>query len=178
MTGQVEARQMKTRYRTASLLMATLLRLTLLMALVITLLSSSNQILASETPPRPYIYTPSSTANPHEYALVFFFRSDCSYCHSFAPKLQQLAAQTGTYTYAFSLDNQGIPGFEVPIPATPDIASTFFDDPRNVTVPASFLINVNTRKFVRLTVGDVSQTQLQQSYRHSLNDPLVIASMQ
>lgn len=116
--------------------------------------------------------------NPNDYALVFFFRSDCPYCHQFAPKLKQLAAQTGTYTYAFSLDNQGISGFEVPIPTTPDIASTFFENPRSVTVPASFLINVNTRKFVRLTVGDVTQAQLQQSYSNSLNDPQVIASMQ
>jgi hypothetical protein len=58
-------------------------------------------------------------ANPNDYALVFFFRSDCPFCHQFAPKLKQLAAQTGTYTYAFSLDNQGIAGFEVPIPVYP-----------------------------------------------------------
>ena len=107
-------------------------------------------------------------ANPNDYALVFFFRSDCPFCHQFAPKLKQLAAQTGTYTYAFSLDNQGI---------APDIAATFFENPRSVTVPATFLINVNTRKFVRLTVGDVTSSQLQQSYLQSLNDPQVIASM-
>jgi len=118
-----------------------------------------------------------TAANPNDHALVFFFRSDCPYCHQFAPKLAQLAAQTGTYTYAFSLDNHGIPGFEVPMPSTPDIASTFFANPRSVTVPASFLINVNTRKFVRLTVGDVTSAQLQQSYLQSLNDPQVIASM-
>lgn len=118
-----------------------------------------------------------AAANPNDYALVFFFRSDCPYCHQFAPKLKQLAAQTGTYTYAFSLDNQGIAGFEVPIPSTPDIAATFFENPRSVTVPATFLINVNTRKFVRLTVGDVTYAQLQQSYLQSLNDPLVIESM-
>lgn len=114
---------------------------------------------------------------PHDYALVFFFRSDCRYCHQFAPKLKQLAAQAGMYIYAFSLDNQGIPGFEVPIPVTPDIAGTFFNNPRNVTVPASFLINVNSRKFVRLTVGDVTRAQLQQSYHHSLNDPRVMDSL-
>jgi type-F conjugative transfer system pilin assembly thiol-disulfide isomerase TrbB len=118
-----------------------------------------------------------TTANPNDYALVFFFRSDCPFCHKFAPKLKQFSAQTGTYTYAFSLDNQGISGFEVPIPSTPDIATTFFENPRSVTVPATFLINVNTRKFVRLTVGDVTSAQLQQSYIQSLNDPLVIESM-
>lgn len=118
-----------------------------------------------------------NTANPADYAFVFFFRSDCPYCHQFAPKLQQLSMQTGTFTYAFSLDNKGIAGFEVPIPSTPDIAATFFDNPRSVTVPATFLINVHTRKFVRLTVGDVTTAQLQQSYFESLNDPHVIASM-
>ena len=158
-------RLMNTLQRAAALLMVT------------GLLSFSGLAVASQTLPLSSMGN-AQAANPHDYALVFFFRSDCPYCHQFAPKLLQLAAQTGTYTYAFSLDNQGIPGFEVPIPATPDIASTFFDNPRSVTVPASFLINVNTRKFVRLTVGDVSQAQLQQSYLHSLNDPLVIASMQ
>lgn len=118
-----------------------------------------------------------NAANPADYALVFFFRSDCPYCHQFAPKLQQLSIQTGTFTYAFSLDNKGIAGFEVPIPSTPDIAATFFENPRSVTVPATFLINVHTRKFVRLTVGDVTTAQLQQSYFESLNDPQVIASM-
>lgn len=127
---------------------------------------------------RPINHTTQQAANPADYALVFFFRSDCPYCHQFAPKLQQLAAQTGTFTYAFSLDNKGIPGFEVPIPSTPDIATTFFENPRSVIVPATFLINVNTRKFVRLSVGDVSHAQLQQSYLQSLNDPLVIASLQ
>ena len=157
-------------------LMNTLQRAAVLL-MVTGLLSFNGLAVASQTLPLSSTDN-AQAANPHDYALVFFFRSDCPYCHKFAPKLQQLAAQTGTYTYAFSLDNQGIPGFEVPIPATPDIASTFFDNPRSVTVPASFLINVNTRKFVRLTVGDVSQAQLQQSYLNSLNDPLVIASMQ
>ncbi|WP_229381069.1 type-F conjugative transfer system pilin assembly thiol-disulfide isomerase TrbB [Shewanella psychropiezotolerans] len=164
-------RRMDTRRRRTTLLMITLLMVWLLLPL-------SRPALADHTQPFPSTGALSSAANPHDYALVFFFRSDCPYCHSFAPKLQQLAAQTGTYTYAFSLDNQGIPGFEVPIPITPDIASTFFEHPRDVTVPASFLINVNTRKFVRLTVGDVSQAQLQHSYLNSLNDPIVIASMQ
>lgn len=132
-------------------------------------------LLAFQTHATP-VRTPNA-ANPADYALVFFFRSDCPYCHQFAPKLQQLSMQTGTFTYAFSLDNKGIAGFEVPIPSTPDIAATFFENPRSVTVPATFLINVHTRKFVRLTVGDVTTAQLQQSYFESLNDPQVIASM-
>ncbi|EHC04209.1 type-F conjugative transfer system pilin assembly thiol-disulfide isomerase TrbB [Shewanella sp. PP-He15 brown] len=141
---------------------------TLIIGIFTLLLSSLGHTATMDTP---------VAANPNDYALVFFFRSDCPYCHQFAPKLKQLAAQTGTYTYAFSLDNQGIAGFEVPIPSTPDIAATFFENPRSVTVPATFLINVNTRKFVRLTVGDVTSSQLQQSYLQSLNDPQVIASM-
>lgn len=141
---------------------------------IITLLLLTT-LLAFQTHATP-VRTPNA-ANPADYALVFFFRSDCPYCHQFAPKLQQLSMQTGTFTYAFSLDNKGIAGFEVPIPSTPDIAATFFENPRSVTVPATFLINVHTRKFVRLTVGDVTTAQLQQSYFESLNDPQVIASM-
>lgn len=149
----------------------TFIKYTLLAAMALLLSTSSHAQSRTSTHNQQAV-------NPADYALVFFFRSDCPYCHQFAPKLQQLAAQTGTFTYAFSLDNKGIPGFEVPIPPTPDIASTFFENPRNITVPATFLINVNTRKFVRLSVGDVSAAQLQQSYQQSLNDPLVVASLQ
>lgn len=113
-----------------------------------------------------------------QYAMVFFFRSDCTYCHRFAPKLKQFTQNQTLTTYAFTLDGGSLPEYPVPIPATPDISQLFFDNPRNITVPATFLINVNTRKYVRISVGDVSYAQLNQSVQGVFSDPTTLQSMQ
>nr|AKN37264.1 IncF plasmid conjugative transfer protein TrbB [Vibrio splendidus]AKN38548.1 IncF plasmid conjugative transfer protein TrbB [Vibrio splendidus]AKN38600.1 IncF plasmid conjugative transfer protein TrbB [Vibrio splendidus] len=105
-----------------------------------------------------------------DYAMVFFFRSDCPYCHRFAPKLKRVTHRQQLQTYAFSLDGQAVPHYPVPIPATPAVSQMFFDNPRNITVPATFLINVNSQKFVRVSIGDVSEVQLETSIRHILSD--------
>ncbi|PCD85511.1 type-F conjugative transfer system pilin assembly thiol-disulfide isomerase TrbB [Vibrio mediterranei] len=119
-----------------------------------------------------------SAALNDQYAMVFFFRSDCTYCHRFAPKLKQFTQHQALTTYAFTLDGGSLPEYLVPIPATPDISQLFFDNPRNITVPATFLINVNTRKYVRISVGDVSYAQLNQSVQGVFSDPTTLQSMQ
>ena len=112
------------------------------------------------------------------YALVFFFRSDCPYCHSFSSTLKQFTDINRMQTYAFSLNGKALAEFPVPIPATPDISRLFFENPRSITVPATFLINVNTRKFVKVSIGDVSYDQLNQSVHGILNDPLILEAME
>lgn len=118
------------------------------------------------------------TYNPSEYAIVFFFTPTCSYCHLFAPTLKSFAQKNGLTTYAFSYTGEGIPGYEVPIPITQEIAASFFENPRNATLPATFLINVNSRKSAKMTVGNVSASGLQQTYDHIRNDPEVIRALQ
>lgn len=113
-----------------------------------------------------------------QYAMVFFFRSDCPHCHSFATTLKQFERLNNIYTYDFSLDGNNLPAYPSPIPAKPEISQTFFTNPRSITVPATFLINVNTRKFVRVSIGDVSLQSLQQTYQNILNDPVVVEAMQ
>ncbi|WP_414930329.1 type-F conjugative transfer system pilin assembly thiol-disulfide isomerase TrbB [Vibrio mimicus] len=115
---------------------------------------------------------------PSQYAMVFFFRSDCPYCHRFAPKLERFTRVNALPTYAFTLDGKGLNTYPVPIPATPDISQRFFDNPRNITVPATFLINVNSGKYVRVSIGDVSYAELAQSVNGILNDPSVMETMQ
>lgn len=115
--------------------------------------------------------------NPSEYAVVFFFTPSCSYCHLFAPTLKSFAQKNGLTVYAFSYTGEGIPGFEVPIPITPEIASSFFDNPRKAVLPATFFINVNSRKSAKMTVGNVTASGLQQTYDHIRNDPEVIRAL-
>lgn len=120
----------------------------------------------------------SHAAMNDQYAMVFFFRSDCGYCHAFAPKLKQFTDNNNLSTYAFTLDGQSLPQYPVPIPATPEISQIFFENPRSITVPATFLINVNSRKFVKVSIGDVSYAQLQQSVDGIFSDPSVLEAMQ
>ncbi|CAH7351254.1 hypothetical protein VCHA54P501_230020 [Vibrio chagasii] len=126
------------------------------------------------------LLAPSATTNAamnDQYAMVFFFRSDCAYCHAFAPTLKQFTQANSLPTYAFTLDGKSMDQFPVPIPATPEVSQLFFDNPRSITVPATFLINVNTRKFVRVSVGNVSYQQLEHSVNGILSDSAVLEAM-
>ncbi|MCP5016834.1 MAG: type-F conjugative transfer system pilin assembly thiol-disulfide isomerase TrbB, partial [Ketobacter sp.] len=87
-----------------------------------------------------------------------------------APKVQQASLDFALPIYAFSINGQGIPGFEVPILVTHDIATTFFPQTTQPVMPATFLLNVNSRKFAKLSIGDVAQRQLNQSIQQVLND--------
>lgn len=126
-----------------------------------------------------FISTPTTHAAMNDqYAMVFFYRSDCPYCHQFAPKFKTFTQREQLQTYVFSLDNRPIAQYPVPIPATPEISQLFFENPRNITVPATFLINVNSRKFVKVSIGDVTYDELEQSVRGILSDRALLEAMQ
>lgn len=113
-----------------------------------------------------------------QYALVFFYRGDCPHCHNFAPKFKAFTEQHRLQTYVFSLDNQPLPDYPVPIPATPEISQSFFEDPRSITVPATFFINVSSRKFVKVSIGDVSYAELAHSVQVILSDRAVLEAIE
>ncbi|KAK0039472.1 conjugal transfer protein TraF [Biomphalaria pfeifferi] len=45
------------------------------------------------------------------HVLFFFFRSDCPYCHAFAPTLEAFQAKFGIQIVPISVDGQGLPTF-------------------------------------------------------------------
>jgi conjugal transfer pilus assembly protein TraF len=49
-----------------------------------------------------------------EHGLIFFFRSDCPYCHAMAPTLQMLSQKYGIEVLGISLDGEGLPEFPHP----------------------------------------------------------------
>lgn len=49
-----------------------------------------------------------------EHGLIFFFRSDCPYCHAMAPTLRMLSDQYGIEVLPVSVDGQGLPDFPQP----------------------------------------------------------------
>lgn len=49
----------------------------------------------------------------NETALLFFFRSDCPYCHRFAPIVKKFSEFFGFTVIPISLDNKGLPRVSV-----------------------------------------------------------------
>jgi conjugal transfer pilus assembly protein TraF len=45
------------------------------------------------------------------HVLFFFFRSDCPYCHAFAPTLEAFQARHGIQIVPISVDGGGLPTF-------------------------------------------------------------------
>lgn len=129
--------------------------------------------------PRAFALQPNVNRISDKYAVVFFFLSTCSECHKFSPKLRQLQALTGVPVYDFSIDGRPIPDYPRPMGVDQQIYGTFFPSRQNANaVPATFLINVNTVKFVRMTIGDVTYEQLTQSFTNILNDREVLLAME
>ena len=49
-----------------------------------------------------------------EHGLIFFFRSDCPYCHQYAPTLKLLSEMYGIEDLGVSIDGGGLPEFPNP----------------------------------------------------------------
>lgn len=56
-------------------------------------------------------YTQKLQASSTKYSLVFFLRSDCPFCHRFAPLLKLMADELGYVVLPVSLDGQGLPDY-------------------------------------------------------------------
>jgi conjugal transfer pilus assembly protein TraF len=50
------------------------------------------------------------------HGLMFIFRSDCPYCHRFAPILKRFEQEYGLTVFAVSLDGKGLPEYPNPQP--------------------------------------------------------------
>ena len=90
-----------------------------------------------------------------DHVLFFFFRSDCPYCHAFAPTLEAFQARHGIRVVAISVDGGPMPGF-------PDarrdngIATTL----KVTQVPAVYLAQPFTGKITPIGFGVLSEAQL------------------
>ncbi len=87
--------------------------------------------------------------------LYFFFRSDCPYCHAFAPVLHGLAQATGMTIFPVSLDGAGLPDF--PAPHLDNGAAAKLNV---TTVPALFLAEPANGRIVPVGFGVMAESQL------------------
>ncbi len=89
------------------------------------------------------------------HALFFFFRSDCPYCHQFAPLLRDFEAKFGLKIVPISVDGGGLPEFRNPR-VDNGIARTL--DVRQV--PALFLAEPRGGKITPIGYGVLSESEL------------------
>ena len=90
-----------------------------------------------------------------EHGLIFFFRSDCPYCHQYAPTLKMLSDMYGIEVLAVSIDGGGLPDF-------PN-----FRDGRAVAqqwgiekVPATFIASKKTNERAPIGFGVMSLQEI------------------
>lgn len=93
----------------------------------------------------------------HKYGIFFFFRSNCPYCHRFAPIMREFQETFNIPVVPVSLDGGGLPQY--PNPETNVAAAQRLHV--NV-VPSVYLVNPRTQKVVVVTHGLISLSQLEQ----------------
>jgi conjugal transfer pilus assembly protein TraF len=89
------------------------------------------------------------------HGLVFFFRSDCPYCHRFAPILQRFSEQFGFDVTAISLDGKGLPEYP-----SPNVNQKMAEKLKVKVVPAMFLVNPKDRAVATVGYGYASWSVL------------------
>lgn len=89
------------------------------------------------------------------HVLFFFFRSDCPFCHAFAPTLEAFQARHGIQIVPISVDGRGLPSFPQ-FRVDNGIARTL----QVTQVPAVFLAEPFTGKITPIGYGVLSESQL------------------
>lgn len=89
------------------------------------------------------------------HVLFFFFRSDCPYCHAFAPTLEAFQDRHGIQIVPISVDGGGLPNFPQ-FRRDNGISRTL----QVTQVPAVFLAEPFTGKITPIGFGVLSEAQL------------------
>lgn len=90
-----------------------------------------------------------------DHVLFFFFRSDCPYCHAFAPTLEAFQARYGIQVVPISVDGGGLPNFPQ-FRRDNGISRTL----QVTQVPAVYLAEPFTGKITPIGFGVLSEAQL------------------
>ena len=91
------------------------------------------------------------------HGLFFYFRSDCPYCHAMASHVKYIQKRFGIKVVPISLDGEGLPGYEYPIP---DNGSAQYLGVS--TVPALFLGEPGSGQMTALGYGIMSMQEIEE----------------
>ncbi len=101
----------------------------------------------------------------NQYGLFFFFSSNCSYCHQFAPIVARFAKQYDWRVIAISLDGEGVAEFPEFMPDN-GLAAKW-----NVTaLPSLFAVNPETGHILPVAFGLTSIQQMETRIMALLED--------
>jgi len=91
--------------------------------------------------------------------IIFFYRSDCRFCHQQSPILKMLEAQYGIQVLAVSMDGGPIPNFPN---ARPDngISMKISNGQGITTVPAVYLVKRKTNEAIPIGTGVLSSEEI------------------
>lgn len=94
-----------------------------------------------------------------DYGLLFFFKSDCPYCHAQAPVMDNFNKWYGMDVLSISLDGKGITGYP---DFKPDngISMLVSNGQGIATVPALYLVSRDKKNVVPLGAGTMSVEQI------------------
>ncbi len=99
-----------------------------------------------------------------DFGLMFFFRSDCPYCHQQAPVLRLLEQQYGMPVMGVSMDGGGLPQF--PDARRDNGISMIVSGGQGIqTVPALFLVHRETRQAVPIGTGALAIDEIVERIR-------------
>jgi len=98
------------------------------------------------------------------HGLLFFFRSDCQYCHIQAPVLRMLADRYGVEVLPISMDGGPMPGLPT---AKPDngISRVVTQGQGIDTVPSLFLVSRDQREVIALGAGVLAMDEIVERVR-------------
>jgi conjugal transfer pilus assembly protein TraF len=105
-----------------------------------------------------------SLASTH--GLLFIFRSDCPYCHRFAPILKRFEQEFGIMVFPVSLDGPGLP--EYPNPQLDNGIATRLNA---TVVPALYLTAPSKRQIRPVGFGVMAMTDLLERIAALAQDP-------
>ena len=100
------------------------------------------------------------------HGLLFIFRSDCPYCHRFAPILKRFEQEFGMTVFPVSLDGRGLP--EYPNPQLDNGIATRLNAS---VVPALYLTAPSKRQIRPVGFGVMAMTELLERIAALAQDP-------
>ena len=98
-------------------------------------------------------------ARRNDYALAFFFRSDCPYCHNQAPVLKAIERQYGIKVLAITMDGKGLPDYP---DARPDngVSAVISGGNGIQMVPSLFLVDRKNQSGIPIGTGVLAQDEI------------------